>query len=713
MADNVWHRIGNAVDVFRHGQKRVVPSERKQAPYVFPPLALGRPSWIMSSAYESFVSEGFNKNALIYACIMYKARAISSAPLKAYKGDRANPEDVDLDDALAQLIARPNPFQSWYEFQALNTVYLNVSGNCYICIDRPKKDSWEGAALWPLRPDRVFPVTGKVRNQFAVTGYAYVPEGKTPDNAIGLLPDKVMHVKLPNPGDPYEGMGQGLSPFNSLAWSAEVDNEITRFLKIFFERGMMPPIAIKYDMALDEVTAEQIKERAMEIYGGTDGMMEPMILDQSGSIEKLGYSFNDLGFEAIDNRNESRVMMPFGVPPVLVGSRYGMERSTFANYAESRQAFWQDTMIPELKMFQDEYQYYLQGVAGEWVEFDLSEVPALQKNIPELVAAAKILFDMGIPANTALDSVGLTVEETPGGDISYLPFGLAPVGMSEPEGEGTEEAITAETDERGQKSIMLEEQKLLHWKAVDKIARSWEAPYAKAARKQFGEDKKHVLAALSEGKSKAIENKATPDWKAIGAVVRKYFDGKAKTGWNDAFEPLILGTAIDQGERWGKVLGTTVNRDQLRASEWFKTYTLKFADPITQTSSDQIAEMLAQAQAEGWSIPKAQDGLDTMFKQWVAGDVSPEDWEFATQRLPAYRTEAIARTETIRSSMGASNELYKEWGVEQKEWLISPGACDLCVALGETVIGTKEKFGDIEGPPLHPNCRCTLIPVIS
>ena len=84
-----------------------------------------------------------------------------------------------------------------------------------------------------------------------IMGYLYIPEGKSHREGIPMLAKDVGHVKLPNPGDPLEGLGYGLSPISPLARSADVDNMITSFLKLFFERGAIVPGLLKFNIKLD------------------------------------------------------------------------------------------------------------------------------------------------------------------------------------------------------------------------------------------------------------------------------------------------------------------------------------------------------------------------------------------------------------------------------------------------------------------------------
>lgn len=77
-------------------------------------------------------------------------------------------------------------------------------------------------------------------------------------------------------------------------------------------------------------------------------------------------------------------------------------------------------------------------------------------------------------------------------------------------------------------------------------------------------------------------------------------------------------------------------------------------------------------------------------------------------------SDMVARTETRAAVTSATLDSYAEGGIEQVEWLTADGGCDICGGyedMGPVPIG--EGFGDIEGPPAHPNCLCVLLPVVS
>jgi len=305
--------------------------------------------------------------------------------------------------------------------------------------------------MYNIRPDRMFIVPDKSKKKAGVMGYLYVPENKPKRDAIPYLPQNIMHVKFPNPIDPLEGMGYGLSPMSALAWSADTDNEVTKFLKQFFERGLMTNVAIQFGDPISDADVARVRERWTEIYGGTEGWLKPAVLDSGASLERLGMSFDELGFKVIDERSEARILGPFGVPLTVLNTRIGMQGATYNNKKTDRRMCWEDTLLPEIRLFQVEFQYYLQGESGEFVAYDTSKIPALQEDITELTDAAFKMWQMGVPANQAFASVGLSGQlgDVPGGDIGYVNMGLLPAGSTPPEQESTQQgAAEAEEDDR-------------------------------------------------------------------------------------------------------------------------------------------------------------------------------------------------------------------------------------------------------------------------
>jgi phage portal protein BeeE len=459
---NIVTRAKVALDVFRHGfppsAYRLQEKARRGAVLGWPTLGDVRPEWHLID-YRTYVEEGVNMNAVIYAAVRYKWNSVAAAPLRAYRGDYDHPEPVDAGHPLAKLVERPNPWQDWRTLQGQADAYLNVSGNAYFWLKRPKRGEGLPESIWCPRPDRVFVVPAKREEGEppSILGYLYVPRGEPWSRGTPVLPQDMMHVKLFNPGDRLGGLGEGLSPLSAGAYSTDVDNQVTEFIKVFFEKGGVPPYWFTFDVPMDDASVSALQERIQEVYGGTKGWVKPGVLDQGGDVKRVGLTFEEMGFAVIDERNESRILGPLGVPGALIGTRLGLQRAIRANMQELRRMFWEDTMTPELGLFKAEYRYYLRSDDGAFVGFDLSRVPALQKDVPVLAEAAHRMWQMGVPANKAFEVVGLPVGDVPGGDVGYVPLGVLPVGSSAPaEEQGEREAPEAEEEaEEGRKLRLL------------------------------------------------------------------------------------------------------------------------------------------------------------------------------------------------------------------------------------------------------------------
>jgi hypothetical protein len=130
-------------------------------------------------------------------------------------------------------------------------------------------------------------------------------------------------------------------------------------------------------------------------------------------------TFKEMGFSELDSRSEARICMVFGVPPIIIGAKVGLDRATYANYGEALRAWWQHSLLPRYKDLQDivttqlvtEFSTGGPAVEAKW---DKSQVPALQE---ERTAR-------WTRASTALATGGITVNEY------RIELGLAPVGPS-------------------------------------------------------------------------------------------------------------------------------------------------------------------------------------------------------------------------------------------------------------------------------------------
>ncbi len=241
---------------------------------------------------------------------------------------------------------------------------------------------------------------------------------------------------------------------------------------------------------------------------------------------------------------------------------------------------------------------------------------------------------------------------------------------------------------------------------------------------------------MNQAKSAAYAQKASIQWELVFAAVATYYAVQSQDTWRRLFNPVFDGVIIAQVNRLNETFNQETPPPTVTEMQIIQAHKFKFADPIAETSVEELRSMFIDAASEGWSVPRMNYNLEIIFNQWVdggQGDVLTDEQRarsyFAENRLPPHRREIISRTEMIRASNAASVATYDKWGVEMKEWLSTPDARTrdahrIGVAWGQdpVVVGINEPF-DIGGSKLQypgdPNapleltaqCRCTTLPV--
>jgi SPP1 gp7 family putative phage head morphogenesis protein len=135
----------------------------------------------------------------------------------------------------------------------------------------------------------------------------------------------------------------------------------------------------------------------------------------------------------------------------------------------------------------------------------------------------------------------------------------------------------------------------------------------------------------------------------------------------------------------------TVKQLDSYALDWIKLRSLTLAKSINKTTLEALRRELSLGFEAGESIQQLTKRIEGYFTDNAK-----------------VRAEMVSRTETIVASNEGALHRYETEGVDKSEFYPSPDACSECLVLaGE--YPTKEASGMI---PVHPNCRCTFLPVV-
>lgn len=186
--------------------------------------------------------------------------------------------------------------------------------------------------------------------------------------------------------------------------------------------------------------------------------------------------------------------------------------------------------------------------------------------------------------------------------------------------------------------------------------------------------------------------------------------------------PLFIALAADQGELAATFAVNTDFKFELTPvmEKYIADSVAKATIGFTKDTQAKIATALADGINAGDSINTISNRISEIYDE-VLGI-----------KTPGYRIDRLARTEVIKTSNEITEAAYRQSGVvNKKEWFANPGKCEFCAALDGSVLqlggtfvpqnsaiegingGTHlNSYEDVKHPPVHPQCRCTLIPVL-
>jgi SPP1 gp7 family putative phage head morphogenesis protein len=141
------------------------------------------------------------------------------------------------------------------------------------------------------------------------------------------------------------------------------------------------------------------------------------------------------------------------------------------------------------------------------------------------------------------------------------------------------------------------------------------------------------------------------------------------------------------------------NQVNARAVEYAKERSAELVTSMEESTRDMLRTRITTAMEEGWSNDKLADSL-------------VDNYAFSDARA-----ETIARTETAYADVQGNLEGYRVSGVVQgKQWIIAQDeTCDDCIEMDGIIVALSDPFPNEggDGPPLHPNCRCDVLPVLT
>jgi len=357
--------------------------------------------WTVFNAVKS----GYKVSGWVYKAVSLISKNLSTVPWIVVDKDG----EVVEGHPLSLLLKNPNPFFSRQDFFELIAAWQQLSGMAYvkqIFVDGITKE------LWPISPDRIFPVPSKEMDKL-IDKYEVIDANGVRKVSPEFTVDNIIPFKFLDPSDPTLGIG----PLQVAAKAVDIDTDQLAWNKSAMQnRGVLDGV-FTFAEALQEGVFDVYKQKIKELFSGK---REIGIIGSNAKYQQLSLSPVEMDFLNSRKFNREEIFIIFGVPPQLAGVQ---EATTYNNFNTARVVFWETTLIPILEDMKNTLNKALVSQLGDGlsITYDLKDVPALRKDLKEKAEVAKIYSDMGVPMEQLNEMFTLGVPEYEGWDKSIKP----------------------------------------------------------------------------------------------------------------------------------------------------------------------------------------------------------------------------------------------------------------------------------------------------
>lgn len=243
-----------------------------------------------------------------------------------------------------------------------------------------------------------------------------------------------------------------------------------------------------------------------------------------------------------------------------------------------------------------------------------------------------------------------------------------------------------------------------------RLADKWLEKVRRTAAKSLEQQYNEAADFLEEGHGLArVRRELIPRWRKRGRRRRlPILLRVARDGYEAAED--------DEEAEEGKGLEESIPQDLFtqRVRPNVDEYVQQTIEFETETTAKHAAEALEEGRQEGWTTDEIARAL-----RGTADSMKPS------------RASMISRTSTIWANNEGAVRRYQDNGYQKMKWIVTEDdlTCPLCLTQDGTVIAVGGTFADagdtvvgtdgseyetsfaVGHPPLHANCRCTVIPV--
>jgi HK97 family phage portal protein len=281
------------------------------------------------------------QNSIVSICLGWKQRTFVEPRLQVCDVDPASDEETPVPShPMVRLMRRPNDAYTDIDLLKAAVLSYDVDGNSYWMMARGGYGWGAPVQLWWIPHFMMTPVWESGGANY-IDYYCYRVNGVD----YKIDPKWIIHWR--NGIDPLNTR-RGLSPLAALLREVCGENEAANMTAAIMRNVGVPGLVISPADPKVEIpgpAAEAMKQKFLSEFTG-ERRGEPMVVSNAIKVDMPGWSPRDMMVDFLRKVPEERISAALGVPAILAGLGAGLERSTFANFAEARKAYVENTLMP-------------------------------------------------------------------------------------------------------------------------------------------------------------------------------------------------------------------------------------------------------------------------------------------------------------------------------------------------------------------------------
>jgi HK97 family phage portal protein len=313
----------------------------------------------------------------VFAIVSMLARSTASAQWHLYRKSKTGLKEDRIEvtsHAALDLINKPNKFMTLQEMIETAQQHVDLTGEADVVLSLAGKLPYE---MWPIRPDKITCVPDPYD---FIAGYVYRgPDGE----AIPLSVNELMQIRMPNPIDPYNGLG----PVQSILTDIDSAMYSTEWNKNFFLNSAEPGGVIQVDHRMEDDEYRQMRDRWGEQHKGVAQAHRVAIIEAGSQWVDRKITQRDMEFAELSTISRDKILEAFGFPKAMIGIVEDVNR---ANAETSEYVYTKWLIVPRLDRWRSMFNNDLLPMyaGGDGLEFDYdSPVPTNSEDEVQMLAA--------------------------------------------------------------------------------------------------------------------------------------------------------------------------------------------------------------------------------------------------------------------------------------------------------------------------------------